>query len=148
MAMSKAEIDAFLNGVHLARVATVRPDGRPHVVPVWYLWEDGCFYIETSRSAVKADNLRSNPNIAITVDITEGGLRLRYVILEGQATLIENKATVKKLTERIYSHYVGVEALQTPTLIEMLEVDNLIVRLKPTKFITMDQLNPTELSAL
>ena len=148
MAMSKAEIDAFLNGVHLARVATVRPDGRPHVVPVWYLWEDGCFYIETSRSAVKADNLRSNPNIAITVDITEGGLRLRYVILEGQATLIENKATVKKLTERIYSRYVGVEAVQTPTLIEMLEVDNLIVRLKPAKFITMDQLNPTELSAL
>ena len=148
MAMSKAEIDAFLNSVHLARVATVRPDGRPHVVPVWYLWEDGCFYFETSRSAVKANNLRSNPNIAITVDITEGGLRLRYVILEGQATLIENKDTVKKLTERIYSRYVGVEALQTPTLIEMLDVDNLIVRLKPAKFITMDQLNPTELSAL
>jgi PPOX class probable F420-dependent enzyme len=148
MAMSKAEIDAFLNGVHLARVATVRPDGRPHVAPVWYLWEDGCFYFETSHSAVKANNLRSNPNIAITVDISEGGLRLRYVILEGQATLIENKGTVKRLTERIYSRYVGVEALQTPTLIEMLEVDNLIVRLKPTKFITMDQLNPTELSAL
>jgi PPOX class probable F420-dependent enzyme len=148
MAMSSAEIDTFLNGVHLARVATVRPNGRPHVAPVWYLWEDGTFYFETSRSAVKAKNLRSNPNIAITVDVSEGGLRLRYVILEGPATLIENKETVRKLTKRIYGRYVGVEALQTPTLIEMLKVDNLIVRVKPTKFITMDQLNPSELSAL
>ena len=54
MAMSQTEIDDFLNSVLLARVATVRPDGRPHVAPIWYLWEDGCFYFETSRSAVKA----------------------------------------------------------------------------------------------
>lgn len=148
MAMSQAEIDAFLNGVHLARVATVRPDGRPHVAPIWYLWEDGCFYFETSRNAVKAKNLRTNPYIAITVDVTGGGLRLRYVILEGQAALIEDRVTVKKLTERIYGRYVGVEALQTPKLQEMLNVDNLIVKVKPTKFITMDHLNPSEISAL
>lgn len=146
--MSQAEIDAFLNGVHLARVATVRPDGRPHVAPIWYLWEDGCFYFETSRNAVKAKNLRTNPYIAITVDVTGGGLRLRYVILEGQAALIEDRVSVKKLTERIYSRYVGVEALQTPKLQEMLNVDNLIVKVKPTKFITMDHLNPSEISAL
>lgn len=148
MAMSQAEIDAFLNGVHLARVATVRPDGRPHVAPIWYLWEDGCFYFEASRNAVKAKNLRTNPYIAITVDVTGGGLRLRYVILEGQAALIEDRVTVKKLTERIYGRYVGVEALQTPKLQEMLNVDNLIVKVKPTKFITMDHLNPSEISAL
>jgi PPOX class probable F420-dependent enzyme len=148
MAMSLSEIDAFLNGVHLARVSTVRPDGRPHVAPVWYLWEDGCFYFETSHNAVKANNLRNNPNIAIAVDVTEGGLRLKYVILEGQVTLIEDRVTVRKLTERIYSRYVGIEALQTPTLKEMLKVNNLIVKVEPTKFITMDQLNPSELSAL
>ena len=146
MAMTQAEIDNFLLGVHLARVATVRPDGRPHVVPVWYLWEEGRFYFETARKAVKANNLRNNPHIAITVDVTAGGLRLKYVILEGQATLIEDNGMARQIAERIYSRYVGVEGLQTPTVQEMLDADIVIVQLIPTKFITMDQLAPTPLS--
>lgn len=148
MAMSQAEIDAFLNEVHLARVATVRPDGRPHVAPIWYLWQDGKFYFETGLQAVKAQNLRSNPNIAITVDVTAGGLRLKYVILEGKAELIEDPDTVRRITERIYSRYVGLEGLQTPKVQKMLAADKLIVQLEPARFITMDYLKPTELSVL
>ena len=148
MAMTQAEIENFLNGVHLARVATVRPDGRPHVVPIWYLWEEGRLYFETARKAVKANNLRVNPHIAVTIDMTAGGLRLKYVILEGQATLIEDSPTVRQIAERIYSRYVGIEGLQTPTVQKMLNVDFVIVQLIPTKFITMDELSPKALSAL
>jgi PPOX class probable F420-dependent enzyme len=148
MDMTQTEIDNFLQGVHLARVATVRPDGRPHVAPVWYLWEDGTLYFETARTAVKANNLRANPNIAITVDVEEGGLRLRYVILEGQATLIEDSPTARQMVERIYSRYVGVEGLQTPALQEMLNADYIIIQLKPARFITMDQLSPEILSVV
>jgi nitroimidazol reductase NimA-like FMN-containing flavoprotein (pyridoxamine 5'-phosphate oxidase superfamily) len=90
MTMTQAEIDTFLSGVYLARVATVRADDRPHVVPVWYLWEDGILYFETARTSVKVKNLQANSNIAITVDVTAGGLRLRYVIMEGQAEFIED----------------------------------------------------------
>lgn len=148
MALSQAEINRFLGGVHIARVATTRPDNRPHIAPVWYLWEGDTFYFETARDSVKADNLRSNPNVAITVDISQGGLRLRYVILEGQVEIIEERKIVRELTERIYSRYVGVEALSTPTLQEMLDVDNLIVKLVPARTITMDQLSLDELSVV
>jgi PPOX class probable F420-dependent enzyme len=148
MAMTQAEIDNFLQEVHLARVATVRPDGRPHVVPVWYLWEEGHLFFETARKAVKANNLRTNPHIAITVDVTAGGLRLKYVILEGQAAFIEERRTVRQIAEKIYNRYVGIEGLQTPTVQEMLNADIVVVKLLPTKFATMDQLSPAPLSVV
>ena len=140
MKLSQSEINEFLDGVHIARVATTRPDGRPHIAPVWYLWEDDTLYFESESRTVKTRNLRLNPNIAISIDVTAGGLRLKYVILEGRVEFIENLQEVKKLANRIYSRYVGQEALDTRPVQEMLDLADLIVALKPTRFITMDYL--------
>lgn len=43
-------------------VATTRPDGRPHVMPVWGLWLDDTFYFSTGRESRKARNLEGNPH--------------------------------------------------------------------------------------
>ena len=97
MDLKQQEIDQFLEGDHIARIATVRPDGRPHISPVWYLWSEETLFFETEKSTVKARNLRENPNIAITVDVSEGGLRLKYVILEGKIEFIEDQDEVKQI---------------------------------------------------
>lgn len=148
MTMSTTEINAFLEGVHIARVATVRPDGRPHVAPVWYLWRDGALYFETAQDSVKARNLKHSPQLAITVDVTEGGMRLLYVILEGQATLIEERETAARLAREIYARYVGKEGLETPTVQKMLQNDYLVARVKPDRIITLDQLGPPNMGPL
>ena len=127
--LSRSEINTFLDGVHIARVATVRPDGRPHIAPIWYLMEDGIFYFESESRTVKAKNLRTNPNFAVSVDISAGGLRLIYVILEGRAKFIEELEEVKEIANRIYSRYVGQQALETRPIQEMLELADLIVSL-------------------
>ena len=57
-------------------VVTVRPDGRPHAVPVWGVWVDRCFYF--GGGGRKATNLASNP--AITVHLESG---TEVVIVEG-----------------------------------------------------------------
>ena len=140
MKLARSDINKFLDGVHIARVATTRPDGRPHIAPVWYLWDKGCIYFETESETVKANNLRANPNIAITVDATAGGLRLKYVILEGRAELIDDLDTVKMIAARIYSRYVDSEEYETAPIQEMLSLADLIVMVKPAKYITMDHL--------
>jgi hypothetical protein len=38
-------------------IATTRPDGRPHAMPVWFCWTDGCIYFITARTTQKARNL-------------------------------------------------------------------------------------------
>jgi hypothetical protein len=59
-------------------IATVRPDGRPHVMVVWALWLDGVLYFSTGRHSRKAKNLALNRHsIMCTQDADEA------VILEG-----------------------------------------------------------------
>src|SRR3954447_26810544 len=61
-------------------IATARPDGRPHVAPVWGLWLDEAFYFSTDPASRKARNLEANP--ALVVHLESGD---DVVILEGTA---------------------------------------------------------------
>lgn len=49
-------------------MATTRPDGRPHLVPIWFVWHAGAFYIVTGRRSVKARNLAANPSVAVALE--------------------------------------------------------------------------------
>src|SRR5215813_2271687 len=53
---------------HNYLLATTRPDGRPHVMPVWGLWLDGAFYFSAGRQSRKARNLIANPNCVVSTE--------------------------------------------------------------------------------
>ncbi|MGH7857123.1 MAG: pyridoxamine 5'-phosphate oxidase family protein, partial [Candidatus Binatia bacterium] len=63
-------------------VATTRPDGRPHVMPVWGLWHDERFCFSTAITSVKSRNLESNPACALSIE--DGH---ESVVVEGMARL-------------------------------------------------------------
>jgi F420H(2)-dependent biliverdin reductase len=70
-------------------MATVRPDGRPHMVPIWFVWVADKFWIATGIKAVKVNNLRSSP--LITVALEDGN---RPIVAEGSAVLHDTLAAV------------------------------------------------------
>jgi hypothetical protein len=49
-------------------LATTRPDGRPHLVPVWFVWFESEIYILTALASVKAKNLLANPRASIALE--------------------------------------------------------------------------------
>lgn len=49
-------------------MATVRPDGRPHLIPIWFVVHAGRWYVCTSPDSVKARNLHGNPKIALALE--------------------------------------------------------------------------------
>jgi F420H(2)-dependent biliverdin reductase len=49
-------------------LATTRSDGRPHLVPIWFVWHDEQFYILTTLASVKAKNLLSNPHASVALE--------------------------------------------------------------------------------
>ena len=61
-------------------VASVRPDGRPHLAPVWFAWHADKLYVCTEPGSVKARNISQNPRVALAL---EGGSH--PVICEGIA---------------------------------------------------------------
>src|ERR1700752_5385079 len=81
--LTKNEIDEFLNERgHLARIATVRADGSPSVVPVWFLYERGVIHITPRPHSECGRNMRPHPRTAITIDEEAGSYR--KVIVEGR----------------------------------------------------------------
>src|SRR6476646_3009003 len=77
-------------------LSTVRPDGRPHVVPVGALWVDGAYIVTTGQSTVKGNNLDHNPHCVISRSIPGFDL-----VFEGDASRVTD---VEKL-ERIARAY-------------------------------------------
>src|SRR4051812_22385567 len=49
-------------------VCTTRPDGRPHVAPVWGLWMDDAFYFSTDSASVKGRNLAARPDVVVHLE--------------------------------------------------------------------------------
>jgi PPOX class probable F420-dependent enzyme len=135
--MTKAEMDAFLSQVMLARLATVREDGRPHVTPIWYLWDGKRVWMETSPDYLKVKNIENNPHCAVVIDTSEGGMRNRGVIIEGKAELISGpEELVTKTVSRIYVRYLGREAMHAPTPKEMYDAPHVLIKLTPDKIVT------------
>jgi F420H(2)-dependent biliverdin reductase len=65
-------------------LATVRPTGSPHLVPIWFVWVVGKIYLCTAANSVKVRNLRQNPQVAIAL---EDGTH--PIVIEGLAQPIE-----------------------------------------------------------
>jgi nitroimidazol reductase NimA-like FMN-containing flavoprotein (pyridoxamine 5'-phosphate oxidase superfamily) len=63
-------------------IASTRPDGRPHVMPVWGVWTDGLFVFSTAITSVKSENLKKNPKMAFSADAEPDSL-----IVEGEARI-------------------------------------------------------------
>lgn len=74
-------VEAELVGARHYWLSTVRPDGRPHAVPRWGVWVDGCFYYDGAPTTRHVRNAEANPQTALHL---ESGTRV--VIVEGQST--------------------------------------------------------------
>jgi|SRR3989304_6285225 len=77
-------------------VATVRPDGRPHLVPVWFVVEGEQWYLCTAPNSVKARNLQANPHAALALENGSDPL-----VVEGEARAVApSPAVVAKFKKK------------------------------------------------
>ena len=63
---------------------SIRPDGWAHVVPVWFLYHLGQFWITTSEHSRKARNIITEPRVLLAVD----GSTPHSLVAEGTAVLV------------------------------------------------------------
>src|SRR5690349_22521376 len=66
--MTDEEIAQFIERSRTATMATVLPDGRPHLVAMWYAVVDGEIWFETKAKSQKAVNLRRDPTITVMIE--------------------------------------------------------------------------------
>lgn len=117
-AMTTEEILAFLNRVpaHTGKLATVRKDGRPHVVPIWFAVDTttasddapfGDLVFNTGADSLKGRSLRRDPRAALCVD--DERPPFTFVSLEGTVSLSEDLDEVVHWATVIGGRYMGEE---------------------------------------
>ncbi|MCK5921863.1 MAG: pyridoxamine 5'-phosphate oxidase family protein [Methylococcales bacterium] len=80
-------------------ISTVRYDGRPHLVPIWFIWLDDKIYVCTGSKTQKFTNLRNNQNVTLSLPDTSNVL-----IIEGEAH-VADRQLIDKLAEYFYNKY-------------------------------------------
>ncbi len=134
--MSKEEVTKFLARPIIARLATVRPNGTPQVVPMWFLYEDGVMYMSTRTYAAKVKHLKKNPRVAVVVDEMVAPLKNKVVTIEGTVELLDTG--VKETTTKIYNKYMGAEGAKTPQAQQSINTPRVILKITPKKMETID----------
>jgi nitroimidazol reductase NimA-like FMN-containing flavoprotein (pyridoxamine 5'-phosphate oxidase superfamily) len=75
-------------------VATTRPDGRPHVMPVWGVWMDDAFCFSTGAESRKARNLVANPRCVIGCELADD-----QIVVEGIVAPVADPALSKRFAD-------------------------------------------------
>jgi PPOX class probable F420-dependent enzyme len=106
-AMSDDEVRAFLvAGTRTGKLAVVRRDGSPMVVPIWFvLDDDGSLVFNTGAETVKGRALRRDPRVSICVD--DEVPPFAFVRVDGVAEVSEDLDEVRHWATVIAGRYVG-----------------------------------------
>ena len=106
--MADAEWRAFVQGcTRTGKLATVRRDGRPHVVPIWFVLDGDDVVFTTGARSVKAHALRRDPRACLCVD--DENPPYAYVMIDGIVTISDDLVKMLRFATAIGSRYMGAE---------------------------------------
>jgi PPOX class probable F420-dependent enzyme len=81
-------------------VVSVWPDGRPHSMPVWGMWDDSTLWFTSAVDSRKATNLRADPRCVVTTE--DAG---DPVIIEGAAKIVTDPASIRRVLDLMNDKY-------------------------------------------
>jgi PPOX class probable F420-dependent enzyme len=134
-----AHIDQRLRTNLIIWLNTVRPDGRPHGVAVWFLWDGETFLIFSRPHNQKIRNLQHNKNVLLAVDDTYKGDD--PIAIEGVATLLapgDIEIPYPPYLEK-YGEYMKEIGLTQ----EQLATHSQAIRIKPTRVLPLEAKDDT-----
>lgn len=92
--MSDDEVTAFLEGSRKVQLATINPDGTPHLVTMFYGLDEGRIAFWTYGKAQKARNLARDPRVSCLVEAGDDYDQLRGVLVYGVAEQVDDRDRV------------------------------------------------------
>jgi PPOX class probable F420-dependent enzyme len=105
--MTDGEVAEFLASERTVQVASIGPDGTPHLVPMWFAVIDGRITFWTYAKSQKALNLRRDPRITCLLEAGDRYGELRGVTIAGRAEIADDYDTVFDVGAAVYARYQG-----------------------------------------
>jgi PPOX class probable F420-dependent enzyme len=88
----------------IASLGTSNADGSIHLIPIWYLYDQGRLYLPTGSRSRKARNVAARPAVTVLVDQRHGE-RHRWASAEGTAALLVG-AESRQINDRVRERYL------------------------------------------
>ena len=130
--MTPKEMEEYLSGKHIAQLATLNPDGSPHLIPIWYWYADGKLYMAGGNTGAKARNIRRDPRVIVS--ITGPEQPYKYVLVHGNAQIVTEE--IEQLTLAVYTRYMGQEGGAEFARESLERPSPGVIVVSPTKIIT------------
>jgi PPOX class probable F420-dependent enzyme len=135
------EIHKRLDAARIAHLSTVDAEGRPHSVPICFVWDGSFLYSAIDRKPKRVGptrlarlrNIEETPHVAFLIDqYDEDWTRLWYVLVRGEAELVTIAAERRQALERLRAKYPQYDA-------DMLPEDAPVLRITPARVVAWGQ---------
>jgi hypothetical protein len=111
--MERGEAWDRLAGTHTGIVTSLRADGQPVSVPMWFVVVDGAVHFRTLRDSFKARRLRRDPRVGFLVEGGERWAQLWAVHLTGTAVFVDDPVVVDRVEAALDAKYAGFRTERT-----------------------------------
>jgi PPOX class probable F420-dependent enzyme len=141
--MSEDELHDFVAEQKVVTVATIGPNGRPHLMPLWYVpQEDGALIGWTFAKSQKAKNLERDPHATLQIEDGVEYQELRGVMLECDVEVERNSSAVTGYGIAIFERYAPAGTGELPpevrTMVEKQAPKRIGMRFRPTRTVSWD----------
>ncbi|HET9615315.1 MAG TPA: pyridoxamine 5'-phosphate oxidase family protein, partial [Candidatus Limnocylindrales bacterium] len=127
-----ARIGRLLDEEPVVWLSTVRPDGTPHLVPIWFSWDGESVLIASKPHARKVANVRANPRVMLALGEPEDDFDVG--LLEGEAEILDAPARDALPAGHLRKYRDQMAAIGLSRE-EFLGTYSLVIRVRPTRFL-------------
>ena len=130
--LAVARIERFLEQEPIVWLSTVRPDGAPHIVPIWFWWDGDALLVFSKPDAQKVRNLRARPAAMLALGDAEEDFDVG--LIEGRAELLD-RPTADVIPPAHLAKYADRMAAIGLTPAEYAETYSLVIRIVPDRYV-------------
>jgi PPOX class probable F420-dependent enzyme len=142
--MKPEDVREFLRQPHVGVIATLRRDGRPYTVPVWWLWDEDAnvFWLTGTYSRVWCKQLIHDARMSLSIQA--GAPLPGHVDVDGTADVLgPDEFDIWPISRRLAEKYVGrgdpARAPQVDAFVDNMRTEpRLLIRVTPQVWRTID----------
>lgn len=105
--MSREDAFAFVERGHTGILTTLRRDGMPISLPLWFACENERVYVATPSKTKKVARLRRDDRVSFLVETGERWAELKAVQLNGRARIVDDPEQIKRVRELLNEKYAA-----------------------------------------
>jgi len=131
--MSDDEITDFISRSRTGTLATIGPNGQPHLVAMWYGIVGGDIWLETKIKSQKAVNLLRDPRFTFMIEDGDTYDTLRGVSFEGTVEIVDDPDVIFEVGVSVWERYTGPYTEEMKPAVDMMMNKRVAVRLNSTR---------------